>query len=43
MPTNIFKVCLFGGIIGWIKNFREKIGKKFFLSVFVWIKMKENK
>ena len=34
---NIFhpslKVCLFGGEIGWMKNFEEKMGRKTFLSV----------
>ena len=32
MPTKIFKVCMFGDIIGWMKNFREKIGKKIFFE-----------
>ena len=27
-------VCLFGGEIGWMENFREKMGRKFFWSVF---------
>ena len=29
-------VHLFGGEIGWIENFREKIGRKFFLQC-VWL------
>ena len=29
-------VYLFGGEIGWIENFREKIGRKFFLQC-VWL------
>ena len=34
---------LFGGEIGWIENFKEKIGKKIFWSVFDWVKRKETK
>ena len=36
-------VCLFGGEIGWMENFREKMGRKTFLSVFGWVGRKENK
>ena len=36
-------MCLFGGEIGWMKNFGEKMGKKTFLSVFGWVGRKENK
>ena len=32
MPTKIFKVCLFGSIIGWMKNFREKNRKEIFFE-----------
>ena len=32
-----FRVCLFGGEIGWIENFGEKIGMKIFWSVFGWV------
>ena len=34
---------LFGGEIGWMKNFREKIGIKTFLTVLGWVGSKENK
>ena len=34
---------LFGGEIGWIENFKEKIGKKIFWSVFDWVRRKETK
>ena len=36
-------VRLFGGEIGWMKNFGEKMGRKTFLSVFGWVGRKENK
>ena len=36
-------MCLFGGEIGWMENFGEKMGRKFFLSVFGWVGRKENK
>ena len=35
-------MCLFGGEIGWIENFREKMGKKTFL-VGVWLERGEVK
>ena len=38
-----FRVCLFGGEIGWMKNFEEKMRMKTFLSVLGWMGMKENK
>ena len=34
---------MFGGEIGWMENFGEKIRRKFFLSVFGWVERKENK
>ena len=34
---------LFGGEIRWIKNFREKMGMKTFLTVLGWVGSKENK
>ena len=37
------RVCLFRGEIRWIENFGEKIKSKTFLSVFGWVKRKENK
>ena len=46
------RVCLFGGEIRWMENFREKMGRKIFLecvwlggeeSVFGWVGRKENK
>ena len=36
-------MCLFGGEIEWMKNFREKMGRKTFWSVFGWVERKENK
>ena len=36
-------MILFGGEIGWMKNFREKIGMKTFLTVLGWVGSKENK
>ena len=30
--TNALRVCLFGGEIGWMKNFGEKMGRKTFLK-----------
>ena len=36
-------MCLFGGETGWMKNFGEKMGRKFFLEC-VWLGgRKENK
>ena len=29
-----FRMCLFGGEIEWMENFREKMGRKTFWSVF---------
>ena len=37
------RVCLFGGEIGWMENFGEKMGRKTFLSMFGWVGRKENK
>ena len=37
------KVCLFGGGIGWMENFGEKMEMKIFQSVFGWMRRKENK
>ena len=37
------RVCLFGGKIGWMENFEEKMGRKTFWSVFGWEGRKENK
>ena len=37
-----FRVCLFGGEIGWKKNFGEKMGRKTFLEC-VWLGRKEGK
>ena len=34
---------LFGGEIGWMEKFGEKMERKTFLSVFGWVEMKENK
>ena len=34
---------LFEGEIGWMKNFREKMGMKTFLTVLGWVGSKENK
>ena len=34
---------MFGGEIGWMKNFREKIGRNFFWNIFGWVGGKENK
>ena len=36
-----YRMCLFGGEIGWMENFREKMGRKTFLEC-VWLG-KENK
>ena len=30
-------MCLFEGEIEWMENFREKIGRKTFWSVFGWV------
>ena len=37
-----FRVCLFGGEIGWMKNFKEKMGRKTFLEC-VWLGGEEGK
>ena len=37
------RMCLFGGEIGWMENFEEKMGRKTFLSVFSWVGRNENK
>ena len=41
------RVCLFRGEIRWMENFGEKMerkmGRKTFLSMFGWMRMKENK
>ena len=34
---------MFGGEIRWMKNFREKMRRKTFWSVFSWVRRKENK
>ena len=34
---------MFGGEIGSMENFREKMGRKTFLSVFGWMGRKKNK
>ena len=36
-------MCLFGSEIEWTENFREKMGRKMFLSVFDWVRRKRNK
>ena len=36
------RVCLFGGEIGWMENFGEKIGRKTFLEC-VWLGGEEGK
>ena len=36
-------MCLFGGEIRRMKNFREKIGRKTFLECVCWVGRKENK
>ena len=36
-------MCLFGGEIGQMENFEEKMGRKTFWSVFSWVGRKENK
>ena len=36
-------MCFFGGEIGWMEKFGEKMERKTFLSVFGWVEMKENK
>ena len=36
-------MCLFGGEIRWMKNFRKKMGRKTFLTVFDWVGRKDNK
>ena len=36
-------MCLFGGEIKWIENFGEKMRWKTFLSMFGWVRRKENK
>ena len=36
-------MCLFGDEIELTKNFREKMGRKMFLSVFDWVGRKRNK
>ena len=33
-------MCLFGGEIGWMENFGEKMGRKTFLEC-VWLSVKE--
>ena len=44
LKVRTFRVCLFGGEIGRMENFGEKIGiKLFFFSVFGWVGRKENK
>ena len=40
--TDAFRVCLFGGEIGWMKNFEEKMGRKTFLEC-VWLDGEEEK
>ena len=48
LKTLIFKfylrlrVCLFRGKIGWMENFGEKIGRKFFFEC-VWLGGEEEK
>ena len=37
------RACLFGGEIGWMENFGEKMEMKTFLSVFGWVGRNENK
>ena len=37
-----FRVCLFVGEIGWMKNFGEKIGRKTFLEC-IWLGGEEEK
>ena len=37
------RVCLFGSEIGWMENFKEKMERKTFLSVFGWVGRNENK
>ena len=40
--TSISRVCLFGGEIGWMENFEEKIGRETFLEC-VWLGGEEGK
>ena len=40
--TSISRVCLFGGEIGWMENFGEKIGRETFLEC-VWLGEEEGK
>ena len=39
----LLRLCLFESKIGWMENFGEKMGRKFFLSVFGWVGKKKNK
>ena len=36
-------MCSFGGEIGWIENYGEKIGRKTFWNMFGWVGRMENK
>ena len=39
----MFRVCLFGGEIWWMKNYEEKMERKIFRSMFGWVEREENK
>ena len=41
--NKIKTLCLFGGEIRWMENFREKMERKTFLNMLAWVGMKENK
>ena len=39
---NLYEYSLFGSDIGWMENFREKIGRETFLD-YVWLSEEEEK
>ena len=40
--SRTLRVCLFGGEIGWMENFGEKMGRKTFLEC-IWLGGEERK
>ena len=40
--STVLMMCLFGGEIGWMENFGEKMGRKTFLKC-VWLDGEEGK
>ena len=42
LAKSALRVCLFEGEIWWIENFREEIGRNFFLE-YVWLGGNEGK